>query len=342
MSVAMRSRIIVKLNVGMSFAHYIKIISHGRDGNSELSAQEADALFAAMLDGGVPDLELGAILLAYRLRPESLPELLGFHDALSHRIFRLHAPASRARPVVLPSYCGALHQANLLPLLALLLQRLGMPVLIHGLLESNGRIASAYILRELGIMPCLNLAQAQDTLDNAGIAFVPTAVLSPGLVNLLSTRGRLGVRTTPHMMAKLLDPFFDDAGVRVIDAPPQQLHLLHDFLAATDARALLLQGTEGEPFADPRCRPQIEYAHDGTMELLFEAEVGLKHVAHLPTTVDAIATAKWIRLALAGEVPLPMPIVHQLACCLYASGYTHDLNEAKAIVAVETGTLAAA
>ena len=45
---------------------------------------------------------------------------------------------------------------------------------------------------------------------------------------------------------------------------------------------------------------------------------------------------------LAGEAPVPLPIVNQLACCLFASDYANDMNQAKAIVAVETGSLAAA
>jgi len=31
--------------------------------------------------------------------------------------------------------------------------------------------------------------------------------------------------------------------------------------------------------------------------------------------------------------------VNQLACCLYVSGYTDDMNQAKAIAAVEAGGL---
>jgi hypothetical protein len=41
-------------------------------------------------------------------------------------------------------------------------------------------------------------------------------------------------------------------------------------------------------------------------------------------------------------VPLPLPLVNQIACCLYGAGYTQDLNQAKAIAAVETGSLIAA
>jgi hypothetical protein len=36
----------------------------------------------------------------------------------------------------------------------------------------------------------------------------------------------------------------------------------------------------------------------------------------LPATIDAPTTAAWTSAALAGEVPIPDPIVNELACCL--------------------------
>jgi len=327
----------------MSFAHYIKEISSSVQDRRDLSEQEASELFAAMLDGGVSDLELGAILLAYRMKSESLPELLGFHNAVAQRVFRLTAPSGKALPVVLPSYGGAYDQPNLLPLLALLLQRFGVPVLVHGMLNSSGRVASIYIFRELGVMPCANLAQAQEALDQAGIAFVPTAVLAPGLAELLSLRARLGVRSSAHLVAKLIDPF-ESGSLRVIGASyPPYLERLRDFLLMTGAHALLLRSTEGEPFADPRHRPRIEFFQNSALEVLFEAAPGaLQHMPNLPTAIDADTTAAWIRQVLAGEATAPLPIFNQLACCLYAAGYSPDLNRAKAVVAVATGGLAAA
>jgi len=327
----------------MSFAHYIKQIGRGTEGAGELSEQDAYQLFGAMLDGGVPELELGAILLALRVRSEALSELIGFCGALNERLFRLRAPIGKAKPVLLPSYNGVRHQPNLLPLLALLLQRFGVPVLVHGTLNGNGRVVSAYVFRELGIMPCANLTQAQDALDNEGIAFAPTAVLAPGLADLLSLRGRLGVRSSAHLIAKLIDPF-EGGGLRMVSAShPPYLEKMHEFLLATGAHALLLRSTEGEPFANPERRPRIEYFHDATAQVLFEAETGpLKNIPTLPAGIDAATAAAWIKSVLAGEAPVPLPIVNQLACCLFASGYANDMNQAKAIVAVETGSLAAA
>ena len=325
----------------MFFAQYIKEIGRGENCAGDLSEQDAYQLFGAMLDGGVPELELGAILLALRVKAEALSELIGFCSALNERLFRLRAPPGKAKPVILPSYNGARHQPNLLPLLALLLQRIGVPVLVHGTLNGNGRIASAYIFRELGIMPCAHLTQAQDALDDGGIAFAPTAVLAPGLADLLNLRGRLGVRSCAHSVAKLIDPF-EGGGLRIVSAlHAPYLETMHEFLLATGADALLLRSTEGEPFADPERRPRIEHFHDATAQVLFEAETEpLKIAPMLPARIHAATTAMWIKSALAGEVPVPLPIVNQLACCLFASGYANDMNQAKAIVAVETGELA--
>ena len=43
----------------MSYAQYIKEIGRGAEGSRDLSGDDAKQLYAAMLDGGVPDLEMG-------------------------------------------------------------------------------------------------------------------------------------------------------------------------------------------------------------------------------------------------------------------------------------------
>ena len=310
------------------------------DGAHDLTEQDAHDLFAAMLDGGVPDLELGACLTALRMKSESAVELLGFYRAASERIYALRPPATGLRPLVFGSYSGARREANLLPLLVLLLQRIGVPVLLHGTLEGGGRIASIYILRELGVLPSGSLGQAQRGLDDDLLAFVPTAVLCPGLANLIAIRNRLGVRNPAHNLANLLDPF-EGNGLRVISANDAGfLAKLEAFLAATGFDALLLQSTEGEAFANPRQRPRIQFYRQGEPLALFEEELApARTLPSEPASIEAAATASWIRQALAGEVPVPHPLVNQLACCLYASGYTDDMNQAKAIAAVEAGGL---
>lgn len=324
----------------MNFGQLLRQVAGHGGGACDFTEDEAYPLFCAMLDGGVPDLELGALLTAITIKGESPAELAGFHRALHDRLYPLRAPATRARPLVIPTYGGTRTEHNLLPLLGLLLRRLGIPVLFHGTLETNGTVACVYILRELGILPSATRAKAQTELDQDLLAFVPAAALCPGLASLLAVGNRLGTRNSAHTVVQLMEPF-QGHGVRLISASTaEDLDRLAAVLATSGDADLLLRSTEGEPFADPRRRPRIEWLDHGERRMLFGEEPSpVRRLAGLPASIDAHATAGWIRQALNGEMPIPHPLVNELACCLFATGYADDMNQAKAIAAVETGSL---
>lgn len=327
----------------MNYAHYIKELGRGAEGSRNLDREGARQLYGAMLDGGVPDLELGAIVIALRVKGESLEEMMGFMAAIKERTHSLQAPHGRVRPVVLPTYNGARKEANLTPLLALLLKRFGVPVLVHGLLEGYGRVTTAQIFRELGIMPSTTLHQTESALEETGLAFSPLSILSPGLAQLLSLRGRMGVRNSAHSLVKMLDPFRGGGVLMAAATHPAFIDLMRDMLTPEGGRSLLFRGTEGEPFANPKRRPRLEYLHDGQCDALFDAEHdSLRTLPNLPDGGDVHQTALWIRRVVDDHLPLPLPIANQLACCLYACGYAEDFNQAKAIVAVDGAGLSSA
>jgi anthranilate phosphoribosyltransferase len=307
----------------IALAELISKIGRGSHGASDLSTDSAKELFAAMLDGAAPPLELGAVLLAYRVKGESVAELIGFMAALSERMAHLEVPADGPRPVVLPTYNGARRLPNLTALLALLLRRYRVPVLLHGPVDADndfGRVTTVAVLSNLGIEPARSVAEAQQQLLHEGITYAPIALLAPGLAELLALRRRLGVRSTAHTVAKLIDPF-GGAGFRIVSVThPDYLKRMREFLTATHADALLLRGTEGEPFANPRRQPQLECFAAGVGTILFEAEPGtLTALPSLPGAIDAATAAAWIAAAVAGEHPVPQPIVNELACCLHAT-----------------------
>jgi anthranilate phosphoribosyltransferase len=327
----------------VSYSACLKQIARGPGDARDLAPEDAARIFGAMLDGGVPELELGAILAALRMKGESVGELLGAYGALCERVHRLEPPPGDVRMVVIGTYGGARRHLNLTPLVALLLRRMGIPVLVHGTLDGHGTVASAYILRELGVLPCATLAQAQGAFDRERFAFVPTAVLAPGIANLLALRGRLGVPNTGHLLAPLIDPF-PGASVRLVGVTdPGELARVRELFLATGERAIVLLGTDGEPFVDPCRRPRIEYLDDGSGRTLFDEEhAPLGAVAAAPESLEAKATAGYVRKVLEGGAPLPLPIMNEVACCLLGAGAVADLNQAKALAAMRTHGFAAA
>ncbi len=313
----------------MSYATLIRQIESGEG----LGFVDARALGAALLDGGVPELETAAFLVAFNQHDPGVDAWLGLHAALADRLPGFAAPSGPFRTVVLPTYHGVREHPHLTPLLALLLKSFGIPVMIHGVLEGGGGTAAAYVLRELGIMPCSSVAQVNAQLREDGIAFAPVALLSPGLASLLALRARLGIDGWVTRLAALAD-VLGDRSLRVTPvASDRDIHPTREVLEALGGHALLLQGCEGEAFADPLQRPEMVLVQDGQSQPVYEAQSTVSVQANLSGT-DARATGAWINEVMREQLPLPLPIRNQLAVCLYAAGYTDDLNQARAITAI--------
>lgn len=181
----------------MDYTKIIKEIGRGKNHARDLDRQTAFELYQAMLAGEVPELELGGILIALRIKGEAEEEMLGFYQAMQQQVLPLQAPQGRPLPVVLPSYNGARKQANLTPLLALLLAKVGLPVVVHGVLDDSTRVTSAEIFRALGLPWSEQTAHAQQRLDNGEAVFMPVSTLSAPLARQLGLRWRMGCATAP-------------------------------------------------------------------------------------------------------------------------------------------------
>ncbi|SAL21721.1 DNA-binding protein YbiB [Caballeronia telluris] len=301
-------------------ARFIKEIGRGPNGARALSRDDTFSLYEAMLDNRVSELELGAVLLAYRVKGETAAELAAMLAA-AHRSFELlHIQHGRehARPVSIPSYNGARKQPNLTPLLAMLLAREGVPVLVHGVVDDPGRVTSAEIFAELGIAQAASHDEIEDSLASRRLAFAPIASLAPKLARLLALRRIMGVRNSTHTLVKILQPFAQP-GLRLVNYthPEYRDSLTSLFVDHPDAAvggALLARGTEGEAVADTRRQVQVDWFHDGHSETLLSAERSSADApaAALPDSLDAATTARWIETVLRGEVPIPPTVARQV------------------------------
>lgn len=316
----------------MEYNKIIKEVGRGKNHARDIDADTACELYRRMLNGDVPDLELGAILIALRIKGEGEEEMLGFYRAMQAQMPRLTPPAGRPMPVVIPSYNGARRQGNLTPLLALLLSRLGFPVLVHGVSDDPTRVTSEAVFAALEIAAAASVEDAQAKLDAGELVFIPVGVLCQPMAQQLSLRWRMGVRNSAHTLAKLATPFAEDAALRLASVShPEYIPRVATFFRATGGRGLLLNGTEGEVYANPqRCPSVTLIAGEESQVLLARQEEIALSVGHLPEAKDAATTAAWIRRCLNREVPVPQSLRLQIACCYMATGRASDLEGALA------------
>ncbi|RJG08084.1 DNA-binding protein YbiB [Noviherbaspirillum cavernae] len=310
-------------------ARFIKEIGRGKKGARSMSRDDANQLYAAMLDGRVSDLEMGGIMLAMRIKGESVDEIAGFLDAAEASFDKLDVSQGAQfaqfeyAPIVLPSYNGSRNMANLTPLLAMLLARAGAPVLIHGVTHDHGRVTTAEILQQLGSIFAHSVQDAQAHFARREPVFMPIDALAPRMARLLTMRRILGVRNSTHTLVKLIQPFAGPALRLTSYTHPEYLAMLTEYFAnaAPPERgdAFLMRGTEGETVANAKRAQQIEWFHEGERTILVQKQEPVDETPPLPPESDAATTAKWIAAALNGEQPVPSPIREQVEHCLHVA-----------------------
>lgn len=154
--------------------------------------ETARALYSRMLNGEVPELELGGILIALRIKGEGEAEMKGFYEAMQNHTMKLTPPVAKPMPIVIPSYNGARKQANLTPLLAVLLHKLGFPVIVHGVSHDPTRVLTETIFELMGIPATLQAGRARARLDSHQPVYVPVGALCPPLENSWRCAGAWG------------------------------------------------------------------------------------------------------------------------------------------------------
>ena len=303
----------------MNFTPIIKEVGRGAKGARGLSAATAQEAFTALLSGEVSDIQLGAWWLAMRIKGETPEELAAFVEAMQATLaFRV----KRTRPIaLLPCYNGARLLPNLTPLLAWTLAQRGMDVLLHGVTHDPGRVSTFALFQALNF-PVTDTAEATHAaLTQQRIAFVPLDALHPKLAALLSNRWRIGVRSTPHTVAKLLQPV-DGLAVRIIA-------LTHgDYIermgahisAQPDAEAVVFRGCEGEPVLHPKRAVTVRIFQNGASVMRDWPGV----TAHdLPDTCDIATTVAYIESVIQGRREMP-PWIDWLARQVLEA--SHEIN----------------
>jgi anthranilate phosphoribosyltransferase len=311
-----------------------------RDGVNALDVDAAALLWGAVLDDALEGLEIGAIVAALAVAGETREEIAGLHRAAAER-FAHWSPAVGARAVAIPAYGLVPGEALIASLAAALLREFGVPVIVHGILDSPCGDSTARVLRELGVLPCASFAQADENLAAKRIAFVPVQLMSPAFAKILALRGRLGIENTAHLVAQAIDPTRGAASRLMFCVAGTRSERLDAFASEIEGDFVSLAWGAGRTPLNLALRPRIERIRDGDRELLFEADAQETRSTIPVPPEDACGIARWIQRVTTGTVAIPVPALNLVAACLYAVGEAPDFSQAKAIAAINAGRLAA-
>ncbi len=266
-----------------------------------LTFAEAEALFGRMLDGGMADDEIRALLIDLSDRGETAAEIAGAAKAMRARMLPISAPALAI------DVCGTggdgQHSLNISTAVALVVAACGVPVAKHGNRAASSKAGAADTLEALG----LNLARAgqmaEVTLPDLGIAFLFAQAHHPALARIAPIRRELGRRT----IFNLLGPIANPAGVSrqlIGIANPAYVPIYRDAMQLLGMeRVMIVSGMEGLDelsIAGPSCVATIGIS--GIAETVSPEDAGLpRHSLDAIRGGDAEFNAAALRRLLGGE-----------------------------------------
>ncbi len=298
-----------------------------------LTRAEAKSAMGVVLDGKATDAQVGAFLAALRVRGETVPEIVGFAEAMRARAKRVKV---KRRPLI--DTCGTGGDGagtfNISTTVAFIAAGAGAAVAKHGNRAVSSRSGSADVLEALGVRTDLSPARAAACVEDLGIGFLFAPSHHPGVARVGPVRRQLGARTVFNLLGPLCNP----AG-----ASRQLMGVYSTELVEPVARAL----------KDLGCvRALVVASRDGLDEISLSAPTVMASLVDGRVTVTEIAperagirrgtlsslmggdarhNAKILRCVLAGDRgPAREACLINAAAALIVAGLAQDWREAVA------------
>ncbi len=227
-------------------AQTIGQIARGRHGSVHLDAERAQQVFLRLLADDADPLQLGAFLIAERMKGETSEELVGFVRA-ARQIAGIASEPVRQGWVDLPCYAGKRRAAPAHLVAALRLRQQGLRLLVHGVAAIDGRCSAWQCLKQAGVQRAANIDQALALVENNGLAYLDLAEYCPPLMRIYALRQRLGVRSFANSVARLLNPLQCTGQLNGVFHPPYVQRLAEVNAHLGQRQSLIFMGAEGEP-----------------------------------------------------------------------------------------------
>ncbi len=195
-----------------------------------LSEAEAEAAFGIIMSGEATPAQIAGLLMAMRVRGETVAELTGAVRAMRARMVRVAAPPGAI------DVCGTggdgAGTLNVSTAVAFVVAACGVPVAKHGNRALSSRSGGADVLAALGVQIEVPPEALAEILAEAGCAFLFAPRHHAALRHAAGPRVELGTRTIFNLLGPLANPaavtrqltgVFDPAWARTMAETLQRL-----------------------------------------------------------------------------------------------------------------------
>ena len=171
---------------------------------ASLTRAEAASGFQAMMSGEATPSQMGGLLMALRVRGETVEEITGAVTVMREKMLRVAAPEDAID--VVGTGGDASGSYNISTCASFIVAGAGVPVAKHGNRALSSRSGAADVLQALGVKIDLTPDDVGRCIREAGIGFMFAPAHHPAMKNVGPTRVELGTRTIFNLLGPLSNP----------------------------------------------------------------------------------------------------------------------------------------
>ena len=183
------------------------IIAKAADGKP-LTQDEARTAFNIMMSGDATPSQIAGLLMALRVRGETVDEITGAVEVMREKMIRVRAPANAID--IVGTGGDASGSYNISTCAAIVAAGAGLKVAKHGNRALSSRSGAADVLMALGVKIDLTPEKISECISGAGVGFMFAPAHHSSMKYVGPTRVELGTRT----IFNLLGPLSNPAGVK--------------------------------------------------------------------------------------------------------------------------------
>lgn len=323
--------------MSQTFRELLKTIGSGVHTGKNLSREEAAEATRQMLLKEATPAQIGAFLIAHRIKrpsPEELAGMLDIYDQLGPRLEIDHLPFEKPVVIFGNPYDGRSRTVSVSPITTLMLVASGVPVVLHGgdIMPTKYGLPLVTLWQGLGIdFTKLNLKEAQQFLEKTGLTFIYLPTHFPLAYDLVPYRDQIGKRPPIATMELMWLPC--KGNIHPISGyvhPPTEERFLKTFAMKGVSYFTSIKGLEGS--CDLACNRTaiIGFGQSGESPfferfLLDPRDYGFSPVdVHLESTEQAIALIQGLIQGQDNE--LKDAAILNGGFYLWRCGYAEDLK----------------
>jgi anthranilate phosphoribosyltransferase len=175
---------------------------------TSLSAKEAELAFDVMLTGEATPAQMGAFLMALRVRGETIDEITGAVTVMRAKMLRVHAPEGAVDIVGTGGDNSGSY--NVSTLASLIAAAAGVQIAKHGNRAASSQSGASDVLGALGVAIGISPQTVEHCIREANVGFMMAQTHHAAMRHVGPVRAELGTRTIFNILGPLSNP----AGVK--------------------------------------------------------------------------------------------------------------------------------